>query len=920
MRKTAIALVILGLVAATAAQAANPVRISQIYGGGGTYYSCDYVELFNDSNAPVNIGGWSVQYGSSSGAVFGSATYNLALIPAGATIPACGYYLIRGYCSSAGIALPVTPDLAPSAGWIFNFSATTGKVALFSDQVTGRGCAAAQAAAVDMVGYGTANCYEGSPAVASDNSSVLVRGAGGAVDTDNNASDFSKVAQPVAMHNSASSPNPQCLEGATPPDPPVLVAPLDGASDVPVPSTLTVGVSDPDGDNLTVQFYGRPKPLPPAPPVATAGTNIYSTSFQANWNASSGATSYRLDVSTGPGFDTYLPGYQDLTVPGTGRTVNGLAPLTTYYYRVRAVGEGGASGNSNTIEVTTNTTPPPGECEIILLPDTQEYTKEENGGTIGMFQAQMQWVVDNRVSRNIVAVANEGDICDSWNEPDVTTEYNRSLTAMTKLEDPVTTGLPDGIPYCMIMGNHDYENAARFNDYYGVSRFSGRSYYGGHYGTTNEDSYILFNGAGRDFVLIGLSYSVSSAELTWAKSVLDAYPNRIGIVTSHAILDESQTIPAPWNGDGFAIYDALRTAPNLRLMGCGHMSQSSTSPSWHGEGRRSDTYGSFVVHSMLADYQDRENGGHGLLRILHFMPALNKVLVRTYSPYTGEWEADPDSSSQFTLDVDLGIGGFGAQDAAEEALPAEATQASFALLGTVADVASGSTASYVWEGLDYLTEYEWYVKVADGHTAPITGPTWDFRTQGSSTATLLSLFTASAVESGIELRWLFGEPGLFSAVTIERAERAAGPWTAVAVEQRVENGVSIALDRGAQSGTTYWYRLVATAGSTRVAFGPVQATAGETIRDFALSSPLPNPTSGVARLDFAVPRASRVSLCLYDMQGRRVATLAEGSFPAGRHQAVWGGTAGGRPVPAGVYFVRLRGVGVDLSRRLVVTH
>jgi len=916
MRNPLIALAALGLVLATTASASNPVRISQVYGGGGSYYRCDYAELFNDSDAPVDIGGWSLQYASSSGSTFGGATYNLALIPAGATIPACGYYLVTGYCSSsAGLALPVTPDLSPSGRWTFNFSGTAGKVALFGDQVTGRTCAQAQAAAVDMVGYGGANCYETSPAATLDNSSVLVRGGGGATDTDDNSSDFSKVAEPWPMHSSASPQNPQCRQGAAPPDPPVVMEPPDGATEVPRPVALTVAVSDPDGDALTVQFYGRPKPLPPAAPVATAATNVYATSFQANWSASSGATGYRLDVSASWAFDNFVPGCQDLAVAGTGRAVGGLTPLTTYYYRVRAVGPGGASSNSNVITVATNDTPPPGECEIVLLPDTQEYTKQESGGTIAMFQAQTQWVVDNRESRNIVAVANEGDICDSWNEPDVTTEYNRSLTAMTRLEDPVATGLPDGIPYCMIMGNHDYENAARFNDYYGVSRFSGRAYYGGHYGTTNEDSYILFSGAGRDFVLIGLSYGVAPAELAWAKSVLDAYPDRIGIVTSHAILDESQTVPAPWNGDGAAIYDALRTEPNLRLMACGHMSQSATSPSWHGEGRRADVYGSFTIHSMLADYQDRENGGHGLMRILHFMPAENKVLVRTFSPYTGEWEADPDSSSQFTLDVDLGTGG-----PAPPASRAEVASApEFTLLGTVPGVVSGALADIVWDGLDPLTQYEWYARVADGHTAPVTGPTWGFTTGGGPTPTLLSLFTASGVASGIELRWRFSDPARFGAVMVERAERPEGPWAAVPVERRTEDGVSIALDRGARNGATYWYRLAATSGSERVTFGPIRATAGEVILEFTLGQPQPNPTTGATRVDLAVPRDGRVSLRLYDMQGRRVATLVEGRLPAGRHQVAWSGAAGGHSVPAGVYILRLQADGADLSRRLVVT-
>jgi hypothetical protein len=214
MRKIAIALIALGLVVATTAYASNPVRISQVYGGGGGYYKCDYVELFNNSGCPVDIGGWSVQYGSATGSTFGSSTYNYALIPSGATIPACGYYLITGACSTAGADLPVTPDLKiPTSPplWQFNLSATTGKVALFNDQVFNRTCAQALAVAVDLVGYGTANCYETANAPGLDNMHVLVRAGAGAVDTDNNSTDFSSVAEPYAMHNTASPRNPDCI-------------------------------------------------------------------------------------------------------------------------------------------------------------------------------------------------------------------------------------------------------------------------------------------------------------------------------------------------------------------------------------------------------------------------------------------------------------------------------------------------------------------------------------------------------------------------------------------------------------------------------------------------------------------------------------------------------------------------------------
>jgi len=189
-----------------------------------------------------------------------------------------------------------------------------------------------------------------------------------------------------------------------------------------------------------------------------------------------------------------------------------------------------------------------------------------------------------------------------------------------------------------------------------------------------------------------------------------------------------------------------------------------------------------------------------------------------------------------------------------------------------------------------------------------------------ATPTLLSQFTVAPVVGGLELRWQFSEPGRLGAVQVERSAGPDGPWAAVAVEPRVESGVNVAVDRSVESGSTYWYRLSATSGATRLTFGPIQATAGEVISDFALSRPAPNPTSGATRVDFAIPRESQVTLALYDMQGRRVATLADGLVPAGRHQAVWSGTVGGRSAAAGIYFLRLQGPGVTFSRRLVVTH
>ncbi len=91
----------------------------------------------------------------------------------------------------------------------------------------------------------------------------------------------------------------------------------------------------------------------PVAPVAIVYADLSSYNFTAKWNSVSTALSYRFDVSLSNLFDSYLSGYQDLTVSSLTQAVTGLTPNTTYYYRVRAVNVAGASLNSNVIIVQT---------------------------------------------------------------------------------------------------------------------------------------------------------------------------------------------------------------------------------------------------------------------------------------------------------------------------------------------------------------------------------------------------------------------------------------------------------------------------------------------------------------------------------------------------------------------------------------
>jgi len=72
----------------------------------------------------------------------------------------------------------------------------------------------------------------------------------------------------------------------------------------------------------------------------------------------------------------------------------------------------------------------------------------------------------------------------------------------------------------------------------------------------------------------------------------------------------------------------------------------------------------------------------------------------------------------------------------------------------------------------------------------------------------------------------------------------------------------------------------------------------------------------VAELDHDGP----VNVRVYDVNGRRVADLANGSMTAGVHPISWGGRdGGGGKLPAGVYFVRaVSGWQVQIARFVIV--
>jgi len=133
------------------------VVISEIYGGGGnagTVYKNDFIELYNPTSSSVDLTGWSVQYISAAGTGTWQKT-NLT----GSVAPR-SYYLVQEAAGTGGTTGLPTPDAIGTIA----MAAAAGKVALVSNTTALTGASPVSTSIIDLVGFGTANFFEGTGA------------------------------------------------------------------------------------------------------------------------------------------------------------------------------------------------------------------------------------------------------------------------------------------------------------------------------------------------------------------------------------------------------------------------------------------------------------------------------------------------------------------------------------------------------------------------------------------------------------------------------------------------------------------------------------------------------------------------------------------------------------------------------------
>jgi hypothetical protein len=286
-----------------------------------------------------------------------------------------------------------------------------------------------------------------------------------------------------------------------------------------------------------------------------------------------------------------------------------------------------------------------GDFTVIALPDTQNYSQYYPQ----VFYSQTDWIVRNKTALNIKFVVGLGDIVNNGS----------SLTQQQNADAAVRTLDQANIPYLLALGNHDYKSASpktrdatMFNRYFGPSRYADESWYRGNFPEgSNENFYGVFTINNTKYLVMALEYYPRNSALSWASSIISANPDKQVLIILHSFLlgnrrvglcdsGNAENYGIGFDNDGQEMWSKLMSKhPNIFMVLNGH---------FHGWGRRADLgVKGNLVNQIEADYQHWADGGGGYLRIMTFRPLLNRVDVKTYSPYYQKYLTD--SGNQFSM-------------------------------------------------------------------------------------------------------------------------------------------------------------------------------------------------------------------------------------------------------------------------------
>lgn len=170
----------------------------------------------------------------------------------------------------------------------------------------------------------------------------------------------------------------------------------------------------------------------------------------------------------------------------------------------------------------------------------------------------------------------------------------------------------------------------------------------------------------------------------------------------------------------------------------------------------------------------------------------------------------------------------------------------------------------------------------------------------------VAYFTGDLRDQGVVLSWMVEDTGELLELHLIRNESR--------LTDRPLSAQGSFLDRAPVGEQVYYLEMLTVDGAS-LRYGPLSVIVEDVTRQvFSLSDAYPNPSTGLFNLQVELSESTACELAIYDLAGRRVATIHEGELAAGRHVLSWDGSG----TPAGVYIAHLTADGRVLTRRLAL--
>lgn len=260
---------------------------------------------------------------------------------------------------------------------------------------------------------------------------------------------------------------------------------------------------------------------------------------------------------------------------------------------------------------------------VAVVPDTQYlFDGEQDRVDAQPLVENFQWLIDNADERNIMFTASLGDL----------TEHGTAFE-MERVGPVYDLLGAAGMSYSALAGNHDVNG--RLTDaqrpgtpylaWFGPDRVGGQSTFGGA-DTTGYNTFHVFSGGGREWLLLALDWRMSEASYGWAQRVIDEHSELPVILTTHELVGDLGGGVAGLSGYGQTVWDRLITGNDQVFMALGgHYWPTARTTMRNAAGHD--------VELELVNYQEKYYGGAGMIRLYTLDLDEGTIDVESFSPW-----------------------------------------------------------------------------------------------------------------------------------------------------------------------------------------------------------------------------------------------------------------------------------------------